>query len=285
MSNFVTYSMELFEGVTGQRLQKALTLVVYLLGAFLLVQVMSTVQGWRYIGAGVAAANTITVSGHGEYAAVPDIATFSFTVSSTKPTAAEAQKDAATKLNAAQAYLKSAGIADKDIKTSNYSMYPQYEYQSAVCPQVQMAPVGGGSSVSYCPPGKQVLTGYQASQSTTVKVRDLTKAGDLLVGVGSKGATDVSQLNFTYDDPTGVQEAARTDAIADAKKKADTLASELGVTLVRVVSFSENSGGYPQPMLYGMAKGMAADSTGAAPSISPGENKTSDDVSITYEIK
>src|SRR5437870_1807787 len=110
--------MELFEGLTGERLRKAILLAVYLLVAFLVVETISAVRGWRYIGAGVAAANTITVSGHGENTAVPDIATFTFTVSSTKATAADAQKDAATKLNAAISYLKSAGVAEKDIQTS-----------------------------------------------------------------------------------------------------------------------------------------------------------------------
>jgi uncharacterized protein YggE len=69
-----------FEGPTGEKLRKAVFAVVVVLGAFLAVQAVAGVLQWRYIGAGVAAANTITVSGHGENVAVPDIATFTFSV-------------------------------------------------------------------------------------------------------------------------------------------------------------------------------------------------------------
>lgn len=244
----------------------------------------------RYIGAGVTATNTISVSGHGEVDMTPDIATFSFAVVSTKSTAEAAQADATDKANATTQYLKDAGIDEKDIKTSNYSVYPQYEYQQAVCPQPAPAVYNessGASSASavYCPPGKQVLKGYEARQTTTVKVRDLAKAGDLLVGVGGKGATEVSGLNFTFDDPNAPQAAARDKAIADAKGKADALAKQLGVSLVRVVSFNE-SGNYPRPLAYGLGGAVATDSTkAAAPEISPGQNTVTDDVQITYEIR
>ncbi len=229
-------------------------------------------MGLRYIGAGISPSNTISVSGYGEAFGAADIATFSFSVVSEKSTVAAAQTDATAKINAITNYLKDAGVADKDIQTTDYSVYPQYEYQQIVC-------------VSYpCPGGKQVLKGYQVRQTTTIKVRDLTKAGDLLTGVGGKGATEVSGLNFTFDDPNKLQNDARGKAIADAKQKADALASQLGVTLVRVVSFNENGGGYPVPMMaYGM--GGVASSKSAAPEISVGQNKVSSNVSITYEIR
>jgi hypothetical protein len=229
---------------------------------------------------------------------VPDIATFNFNVVSDKPTVAAAQADATSAANAITAYLTGAGVATADIQTSGYSITPQYTYQSAACPMVPAVPmnapsVSSGGAVSsgvssnaivYCPPGKQTLTGYEVSQSTTVKVRDTSKAGDLLAGVGSKGATEVSGLTFTFDDPTAVQTAARNKAIADAKSKAEALASQLGVSLVRVVSFTENTGGsYPQPVMYAMAAG--ATDKASAPVISPGQNTTTDDVTITYEIK
>jgi uncharacterized protein YggE len=231
---------------------------------------------------------------------VPDIATFNFRVGSDKATVAAAQADATAKANAITAYLTGAGVDTKDIQTSGYSINPQYTYQNAVCPQTvevpTMAPnvsVGstGGSSASsgavvYCPPGKQTLTGYEVSQSTTIKVRDTSKAGDLLAGVGSKGATNVSGLTFTFDDPTAVQTEARNKAIADAKSKAEVLASQLGVNLVRVVSFNENQGdNYPRAIMYATAGSVAKDSAQSAPTISPGQNTTTDDVTITYEIK
>jgi uncharacterized protein len=289
--------MELFEGSQGGRLHQALVVAAWLLAAFLAVQTIAGLSGLRYIGTGVQATNTISVSGHGEALAVPDIATFSFSIVSDKATVAAAQADATAKINAVTDYLTGAGVDKKDIQTSDYSVYPQYEYQNAVCPQTPPVPVnapnvssGSGGTVSsgaiaYCPPGKQVLKGYEVSQSTTVKVLDTSKAGDLLTGVGTKGATQVSSLNFTFDNPDAVQSDARDKAIADAKQKADTLAKQLGVSLVRVVSFNES--GNPGPIYYAKTLGMgAADSAvPAAPQISTGQNTITDDVNITYEIR
>lgn len=273
-------------GVMGERLRKALFVVVILLGVFLAVQVLSTLEGLKFIGTGVAAANTISVSGHGEALGVPDIATFTYSVVSDKTTVADAQADATTKANAVSDYLKSAGIDAKDIQTSDYSIQPQYDYQTQVCPQAAVAPSGSVASPAiYCGGGNQVLKGYEVRQTTTVKVRDTTKAGTVLAGVGGKGATEVSGLNFTFDNPDSIQSDARNKAIADAKTKADALAKQLGVSLVRVTSFNENSGGV-RPMAYSLAsQGVAKDAAPTAPDISVGQNNVTDDVTITYEIR
>jgi uncharacterized protein len=278
-----------FEGPTGEKLRKALLCAVILLAVFLGIEALSGLLSLKYIGTGVPATNTIVVSGHGEMLAVPDIATFSFSVVADKATVADAQASATATANAITTYLTGAGVDTKDIQTTNYSVQPQYAYSQAACPE--MAPTnlpnlpGSSGSVTYCPPGKQVLTGYEVDQTTTVKVRDTTKAGDLLAGVGTKGATQVSGLTFTFDDPEAVQAEARDKAIADAKQKADTLAKSLGVSLVRVVSFNENSGGQnPQPVMF---NSMAATASAApvAPTISAGQSDITDDVSVTYEIR
>lgn len=262
-----------FEGSTGEKLRKALFVTVVVLAVFLAVQVIGAVMQWRYIGAGIAAANTITVSGHGESVGVPDIATFTFSVVSDKATVADAQADATTKANATTDYLTTQGVSKDDIQTSNYSIQPQYTYSSGVCTN------------GFCPPSNQVLKGYEVRQTTTVKVRDTSKAGTLLAGVGGTGATEVSSLNFTFDDPSAVQTQARDKAIADAKQKADVLAKQLGVSLVRVTAFNENAGGtVPQPMVYSMATGGTSKAA-VAPTISIGQNKVTDDVSVTYEIR
>ncbi|MBI2004595.1 SIMPL domain-containing protein [Patescibacteria group bacterium] len=268
--------MDIFEGAKGEKLRKAALAAVALLALFLGVQSVAGIAGLRYIGAGLQATNTIYISGHGEVLAVPDIATFTFSVVSEKTTVAEAQADATKKINAIESYLEGAGIDKKDIQTSDYSIYPQYEYQQIVC-------------VAYpCTPGKQVLKGYEVRQTTTIKVRDTAKAGELLAGVGGKGATEVSGLTFTFDDPDNVQAQARDKAIADAKQKAQALAKELGVRLVRVVSFNENSYGGPIYYAKGMEMGIGGSAAAmpvAAPEISTGQNKVTSDVSITYEIR
>ncbi len=263
-------------------LKRGIVASVAMLVLFLGVQVVAGAKGLRYIGGGVNATNAITVSGHGEAFGVPDIATFSFSVVSLKSTVALAQGDATKKINEITKYLKDAGIAEKDIQTSDYSVSPQYEYSRSVCPAVSSnmgAPV-------YCPPGKQILKGYEVRQTTAIKVRDTAKAGDLLSGVGGKGATEVSGLSFTFDNPDQVQNEARDKAIINAKAKAEVLAKSLGVKLVRVISYNEN--GYPTPMYYGkaMSMGIGGDSIPeSAPAISIGQNKVTSDISITYEIR
>lgn len=264
----------LLEGEWGGLLRKLIVVGAGLLVAVLLVQVLSGLMGLRYIGAGITPGNTITVSGYGEALAVPDIATFSFSVVSEKPTVAAAQADATAKANATTDYLKSAGVDEKDMQTSDYSVSPMYDYVNRSC-------VNG-----YCPGGEQVLRGYQVRQTTTVKVRDTEKAGELLGGVGSQGATEVSGLNFTFDDPDQVEDEAREEAIADAKAKADELVSQLGVSIVRVVSFSENGSGIPYKIeAYGRGGGADMAVAQSAPEISVGQNKVTSNVSITYEIR
>lgn len=264
-------------GESGARLRTGVFVVVVLLGAFLAVKTLGELQGLRYIGAGVMPANTITISGYGEVFGVADVAEFTFTVSSEKPTVAAAQEDATTRINALIEYLEGEGIAEADIKTIDYSVYPQYDWVQGAC-----LPSG------ICPEGRQVLRGYQVRQTTSVKVRDTAAAGDLLSGVGSQGATEVSGLNFTFDDPDALDAEARAEAIADAEAKAKELARQLGVKIVRVVSFGESKSypGVPAPY-YRMESAMGgADAVAQnAPAISVGQNKVTSDVSVTYEIR
>ena len=267
--------MNAFDGRVGGSLQRALMVGAWFLVGLIALGIAYTASSMRYIGSGISAANTIVVSGEGEAYAVPDLGEFTFSVTSEKVTVKAAQEDATAKANALTTYLKSAGVEEKDIKTIYYSVSPKYEYKNVVCPQG-----------SYCPGGNQVLMGYEVSQTTQVKVRDTAKAGDLLSGVGEKGATNVSGLQFTVDDPQAIEAEARQKAIDDAKEKAERLARELGVSLVRVTAFSENGGGgYPTPVY-----SLAADSRGnlekaVAPEISVGQNKVVSSVSITYEIR
>jgi|SRR3989338_529136 len=245
------------------------------LALFLVVVTVAELKGLQFIGSGVSATNTINVSGEGYVFAVPDTATFSVTVQETAKDVKTAQTAATKKGNDIIAYLKGADIGEKDIQTTDYSVNPQYEYSQGVCPQY-----------GYCPPGKQTLTGFEVSQTLTVKVRDTTKAGDLLSGVGSRGATNVSGLSFTVDDQKVLEAQARGKAIDDARAKAEALAQQLGVSLVRVVSFNEN-GNYPY-YAKTMALGMGgADSAAPAPSpeIPVGQNKIMSNVNVTYEIR
>jgi uncharacterized protein len=218
---------------------------------------------------------TINVSGKGEVTAKPDIAQFSFSVRGEGADAAAAQTKSAEVINAVTAYLKENGIEEKDIKTEGYNMNPKYKYEQKPC-------LYG----SYCPPGEQIPDGFEVYQSITVKVRDVEKAGTLLAGIGDKGATDISGLNFTVDDDEAVKAEARKMAIEDAQAQAKELAESLDVRIVKMISYYEDAG---SPMYnYGgemRDMAMSAKAPMAVPDMPTGENKTISTVTITYEVK
>jgi uncharacterized protein YggE len=142
------------------------------------------------------------------------------------------------------------------------------------------------NNIAYCPPGKQVLTGYEASESITVKIRNLDNVGVIMQGLGAVGVSNLNGPNFAIDNPDALQTQARKLAIDDAKAKAEVLAKDLGVTLAKIESFSDNSGGYP--IMYAQNEAMSAGAMApkAAPAVIPaGQNTITSDVTITYEIK
>ncbi len=246
-----------------------------LLVAFVAVLTIKEIKSIAYVGKDLPVANTISVSGTGDAVAVPDVATFSFTVTETGKTVAEAQAKATEKNNAAQKALHDAGIAAADIQTTSYAINPHYDYS-------------GGPCTAYgCPSSKQTMNGYDVSQTTLVKVRDLTKAGDIFTSIGSLGVQTVDGLSFSVDKPESVQAKARGIAINNAQAKADELAKQLGVSIVGVVNFTEDNGNnYPRPVMYAMDKAVGSSAAApAAPEISPGQQKVTSNVTIIYQIR
>ena len=247
-----------------------------LLALFLLVISIKEMKAIRYVGKDTPIMNAITVTGKGEAVTIPDVATFNFSITETDKLVSAAQTKATTKTNAALKALKDAGIEDKDIKTISYNINPHYEYTNGVC------------TPGYCQPGKSTLTGYDVSQTIEVKVRDLAKAGDIFALVGGLDVQNVNGLTFSIDDIDTVKAEARELAIENAKVKARELASQLGVKIVRITSFYDQS---DEPIYYG--REMAMDSAvmnqvkaGAVPpSVPAGEQKIISRVSITYEIR
>ncbi len=245
-------------------------LVLIFLAVFLAAESISALKHWHDVNP---AYNSITVSGKGEAFAVPDLATFSFSVSADAKTVAEAQSKVTTKIDAIISKLTDLGIEKKDIKTSDYNVYPKYTYSSSPC------------SPNYCPPSKQTQDGYTASHSISVKVRKTDDAGLALAAAGDAGATNLSSISFTIDDIDQITTEARAMAIKDAKDKAEALSDELDVDLVRVVSYSDGSEGSPMP--YYSERSVAGNMTvdAKAPTIPTGENKVSIVVNVTYEIR
>jgi uncharacterized protein YggE len=254
----------------GKRILKWAGIAVIVLTAFLAVETLGALKNLRGVNP---AYNSISITGEGDVVAVPDVAAFSFTVASDGKTVSEAQTAVTTKMDAILAELKAQGVEDKDIKTTDYTVYPKYSYTASV-----------PCSPTYCPPTRQVADGYTATHNVTVKVRNTDNAGKVLGAVGDKGATGLSGISFTQDDPNKATSEARTAAIKDARNKAQTLAKDLGVRLVRVVSYYDNTVG--QPMPYNMALGGAdVTKSSVPPTIPIGENKTKVSVTVTYEIR
>lgn len=262
---------EYFDHEDARRFFKLAAVAMILLTVFLAAEALKALKDWREPSV---AQSTIAVSGIGEAFATPDIATFSFSVSADAKAVADAQSSVNTKIDAVLSGLKDLGVDDKDIQTTNYSVYPKYSYEPIACVQ---------SYPNYCPPSKQVPDGYTVSQAVTVKVRKTENAGQALSVAGSKGATDISGLNFTVDNPDAVNNEARDKAVAEAKAKAEALAKSLGVSLGRVVDFSDSlSNPGPYPYVYATEAGGASAKDISIPT---GQSKVTDSVSITYEIR
>lgn len=253
-----------------------LIVIVALLLIFCIVwigaDIKNKIKEGKYIGQPLQQKNTITVSDSAEIYAKPDLAITAFSVVTEAKTVAEAMSENTQKMNAVISAIKKMGIEETDLKTTNFSISPRYEWeQEKLC------------TAYSCPSGKRVLVGYDINQSLEVKIRDMEKIGDVVQAATDNGANEVGNLEFTIEKEDELKKQAREEAITKAKNKAEELAEQLGVDLIRITNFSE-SGQVPQWRYY---EKMAVESMGggeAAPSIQTGQNKISVSVSITYEI-
>ena len=209
--------------------------------------------------------HTISVSGTGTVTLKPDVADLHLGVLITRQTVKAAQADAASAMTKVIAALKALGIADKDIQTSNVSLQPAYDYSS-----------------NSNPPR---ITGFQMSNSVTVTVRDLAKLGDAIDNGLAAGATSLDGVNFRVDYETAAEAQARQAAMAEAKSKAQTLATAAGVSISGVASISETSAPMPYPIMYsGGAPAAAVDGSKVATPIQAGTTDVTITVAVTYLI-
>ncbi|HLC89792.1 MAG TPA: SIMPL domain-containing protein [Patescibacteria group bacterium] len=240
------------------------TVVVVFLAIFLGVLTRNELKKYDYIGRESQQTYTITIDGEGKVTAIPDIAQISLGIQTDKSTVAQAQQENTDKMNKIIDELKKMGIEAKDIKTTNYSIYPRYDWTS----------------------GTQILRGYAVSQNVTVKIRDLEKVGAIVDRAGNLGANEVGGLNFTIDEPEKLRQDAREIALGNAKEKAEALAKVAGVKLGKLVSFSEN-GVTPPPIYRDYAlKSLEAGASdqAVAPSVEPGSQEIIVNVMVTYEV-
>lgn len=239
-----------------------------------IVAIISLGKGWRFIGAGLNATNVITVSAETSIDAKPTGGTITFTQRNDAKTAKEAEDKRNQVVAKAIAAVKAVGIDEKDITTTSINRSEKYDYNTRPC--------SGG----YCPSTPTVV-GYDAYQMVTIKVRDTEKLTSVIDVLRDAGVTQVDGPNLGFQDEEleALQADAREEAIKKARAKAEILADQLGVEIVRVTSFSEGGDrGYMPYMAMKALDSMAG--AEAAPSVLPiGDSKISSSVTITYEIK
>lgn len=207
---------------------------------------------------------TIAVLGEGEVAAAPDVAVLSFGVQTGRQKTAKLAMDRLSRdMGAIMEAVKKSGVEEKDIRTESLWLNPAYDWED----------------------GRQVDRGFEASQSLSVKVRDLGKISDVLAAATSVGANQVGGVTFTIDNPEKLRAQAREEAIAQAQEKAQTLASQLKKRLGELKGFSE--GGIATPVPY-MARMMELGVGGGgmeAPPLPGGEQEIRVQVTLTYELR
>src|SRR5450759_1350076 len=206
--------------------------------------------------------HTISVSGLGRVTTVPDVADVQVGVTLSRAKVRDAQAAAATAMAAVLAALRTAGVADKDIQTTQLSLQPVYDYSS-----------------SGTPPR---LTGYQIVNSVKATVRKLDTLSDVIDGALAAGATSLDGITFRVDDPSAAEAQARGAAMKNARAKADALAKAAGVSITGVSSISEQSGSVPVPVPYAAAP-AALDKAASTP-VQVCTNEVDVSVSVVYLI-
>jgi len=209
-------------------------------------------------------AQGISVSGEGRASAAPDMAVLGLGVSAKAATVKAANSRVQEAMGDLLDSLEDNGVEEKDIQTSQFSIYPEYDYRN----------------------GEQILTGYRVSHMVQVKVLDIDKAGEVIDDAVEAGGDllQVQSISFTIDDTTALRSEARQKAVADAQAKAEELASLAGVSLGKPTYITESiSTPYPQP--YFDRGGVYAMEEAPVTEISAGELEVVVSVHITYAIE
>jgi len=253
---------------------KKFLVLLFVVGS-LFLSVLAYERIWKIQQGPIPTLSQITVDGQGKVTAIPNIAETSFTVISEGLTPSQVQDDNNKKMQAVIDYLKSKGVEAKDITTTGYYLNPKYYYpRSTVYPYPQT--------------NSPTIVGYTLTQTITVKIRDLGKAGELVAGVVEQGINQTSGISFTVDDDKlkEYQNEARLKAFAEAKQKAQAMSNAVGVKLGKVISFSENFGGYAPYYNRTEELGLGGGGAVSTPApIQPGSQEISASVNITYQLK
>lgn len=204
----------------------------------------------------------LSVSAQAEAKRTPDVATLSTGVVTRATDANAALRANAEQMTKVMSTIKSAGIAEKDIQTSGISVNPNYKYNENQPPQI---------------------TGYEASNTVNIKVRDISKLGKVLDALVASGANQVNGPSFEIDEPEAVYDEARRAALEKAQKRAEMYAKSLGMQVKRIVSVSEG-GGFRPPVPMMAMRAVKAEAFDASSPVSPGETTLSANLDVVFEL-
>lgn len=212
-----------------------------------------------------------TADGEGQVTEVPDTATIYIGVTQTSSSVADAKNKTNSAVNKVIADIKALGISGKDIKTTNYSINPNYETGDVV-PMMYPIREGGNN-----------ITGYTVTQNLEIKVKPTEKVNKVIDTVTKSGANLVGGINFTFSDELSerLENQARKEAVANAKKKAQSLANASGIRLGKIVNVTEDSS-FPRIMPL-MKTDQTTGDNAEDTQITPGENTVTVNVTIYYE--
>ena len=204
------------------------------------------------------------VTGEGSSTAVPDTAHVIFGVTKQSSTVADAQNQTNTAVNAILDALKKMGVNTKDLKTTDYSVNPNYNFNG----------------------GTQTITGYTVTQNIDVKIQPLDKVNQAIDTITKNGANLVGQVSFGFsnDLEQKLEDEARKDAVTKAKAKAVGLASAAGVHLGPIINITENPT-TPLPIVRPMAlEGKLQDTNSAPTEVTPGTSEVTTSVTLSYQL-
>ena len=205
--------------------------------------------------------NLFSITGVGKATGIPDTAQISVGVTKTASTVASAQEQTNTTTNKIIEDLKKLGIEEKNIKTINYSVNPNYDF-------------GGG---------RQNITGYTVTQTLEVNISPIDIANKTIDAATLDGANLLGGVSFTFDDKTRkeLEEKAREEAVKTAKEKAENLAKATGIRLGRIVDVQESTGFEPRPIMMQALEAEKTENT----QLQPGENSITINITLSYETR
>ena len=199
--------------------------------------------------------------GEGSVSQAPDLVTISFGVTKSSSTVSDAQNQTNKAINSVLENLKNLGVSEKDLKTTNYSVNPNYSFE-----------------------GVARIIGYTVAQNIEIKIKNIKNTNKIIDAITGNGGNLIGQVQFGFDDKTKakLEDKARKEAVGNAKEKAQSLAKAAGIRLGKIINVTESQDNFPRPIPFESVKAGIQETP--ATNITPGENSINITITLTYEI-